>query len=410
MRRLFVYVILAGLLPGLPHAEAAKKTSSRKTVAKPAAKKAPAKSAAKKKASPATSRATPAAKSRSYRPASVSKRASAPARGPWRTPTFADSTLGDHIDGEDLEVRRAAVEALGPYNGSIVVTDANTGRVLTLVNQKLALSGGFQPCSTIKLVAALAALKEGIIPRSGEFQLTGKSLSELTSAMAVSNNPYFASLGVKLGFERVSSYARLFGLGERASLDIPGETAGLLPARPPRNGGVGMMTSFGEGISLTPLQLAAFLGAVANGGTLYYLQHPQTYAEAQRFVPRVKRQLEIGQWAEVLKTGMKAAVDYGTARRAGALVEDPVFGKTGTCTDFAKAAHMGWFGSFNEAGGRKLVVVVMLTGGKPVNGPVASEIAGRIFSTLSRGDYFASSTNGGAPPVHGIGGCCAFSR
>jgi len=78
--------------------------------------------------------------------------------GPWRSPTYADSTLNDNVDGEDLEIRRAAVEALGPYNGSVVVVDPTTGRILTIVNQHLALQGGFIPCSTIKLVAALAAL------------------------------------------------------------------------------------------------------------------------------------------------------------------------------------------------------------------------------------------------------------
>ena len=80
---------------------------------------------------------------------------------PWNVPTFADSTEGDSVDGEDLMVRRAAVEALGPYNG-LVVVDPNTGRILTIVNQKLAFQGGFEPCSTIKIVAALAGLNEGI--------------------------------------------------------------------------------------------------------------------------------------------------------------------------------------------------------------------------------------------------------
>src|SRR5581483_10032284 len=78
--------------------------------------------------------------------------------GPWTEPTYADSTSGDETEGEDLEIRRAAVEALGPYNGSIVVTDPDTGRILTIVNQKLALGPGYQPCSTIKLSVALASL------------------------------------------------------------------------------------------------------------------------------------------------------------------------------------------------------------------------------------------------------------
>src|SRR5690349_9897400 len=63
-------------------------------------------------------------------------------RGLWTEPTYADSTNGDNVDGEDLVVRRAAAEALGPFNGSIVVVNPNSGRILTMVNQKLALGGG----------------------------------------------------------------------------------------------------------------------------------------------------------------------------------------------------------------------------------------------------------------------------
>ena len=71
----------------------------------------------------------------------------------------------------------------------------------------------------------------------------------MTDAIAHSNNAYFASLGEKLGFERVSYYARLFGLGEKAGLDIDAEQPGILPPETPKSG-MGMMTSFGDGISL----------------------------------------------------------------------------------------------------------------------------------------------------------------
>src|SRR5579862_9090769 len=109
----------------------------------------------------------------------------------------------------------------------------------------------------------------------------------LTEAIAHSNNPYFARLGVQLGYDRVSYYAHLFGYGEKAGLDIPGEQPGRFPAAPPANGGVGMLSSFGEEISQTPLQLAALLSAVANGGTLYYLQYPRNQQEIDSFAPRI---------------------------------------------------------------------------------------------------------------------------
>ena len=199
--------------------------------------------------------------------------------------------------------------------------------------------------------------------------------SNLTQALATSSNPYFASLGVKLGYQRFSRYARLFGYGEKAGLNIEGETAGRFPAKPPRNGGMGMLTSFGEEISQTPLQLAAFMTAVANGGTLYYLQYPRDQREAAHFVPRVKRHLDIDGFLPLVKPGMLGAVEFGTARRAQQ--EKAIAGKTGTCTE--SRTHLGWFGSFNESGPRKLAVVVMLTGGGPSIGPQAAGIAGNIY-------------------------------
>jgi penicillin-binding protein 2 len=311
--------------------------------------------------------------------------------GPWTEPTFADSTVGDNVEGEDLIVRRAAVEALGPFNGTVVVADPQTGRLLTIVNQKLAFKSGFQPCSTIKVVAALAGLNEGLIDRDTHMRLYGRTTMNLTDALARSNNMYFANIGIKLGYDKIAHYARMFGLGEKAGYNIAEEQVGTIPSGPPANGGMGMMTSFGEGIKLNPLQLTAVLSAVANGGTLYWLQHPRTQDEADRIVPQVKRRLEIQNAIPELKPGLLGATEYGTARRAASDQTEPIFGKTGTCTDRATPTHLGWFGSFNEVGGRKLVVVVLLTGGRPINGPVASGVAGSIYRNLALQRYSIKS-------------------
>ena len=308
--------------------------------------------------------------------------------GPWRVPNYADSTEGDFIDGEDLAVRRAAVDALGRMNGTIVVTDPNTGRILTIVNQKVAFQSGYQPCSTIKVPVALAALSENVIERQTLIRVYGRTTFNLTTALARSNNQYFASLGQRLGFERVSYYARLFGLGEKAGLDIEPEHAGILPAVVPKSG-IGMMTSFGDGISLTPLEYAALIGAVANGGTLYYLQYPHSQTEAQSLIPRVKRRLDIDEWIPEIKPGMMGAVEYGTARRIGFDPNEPIYGKTGTCTDSRSPTHLGWFGSFTELGKNKLVVVVLLTGANLVSGPAASGVAGQVYKNLGIENYFA---------------------
>jgi beta-lactamase class D len=319
--------------------------------------------------------------------------------GPWTEPTFADSTQGDSIDGEDLDVRRAAVAALGPYNGSVVVVDPGTGRILSMVNQKLALGSGFQPCSTIKVSVAMAGLSEKVItPQDTRLRL-GRSRMDLTYALARSNNLYFATLGQKLGFERLNHYARMYGYGEMAGLGIAGEKPGIYPTAPPRNGGVGMLSSFGEEIRQTPLQLAALMSAIANGGTLYYLQYPKTPDQVHHFAPRVKRKLEIAGFVDGLKPGLKGAVEFGTARRAQQT--DLVAGKTGTCTE--STTHLGWFGSYNEVGNRKLVVVVLLTGGRPAIGPMAAGIAGDVYRRLGEVHYFASSA---MPSLVSTQNCC----
>jgi len=312
---------------------------------------------------------------------------------PWTEPTYSDSTAGDNVEGEDPTVRRAAVEALGPYNGSVVVVDPRTGRILTMVNQKLALGTGFQPCSTIKVAVALAALQEKLVERTTKIRLYGRTSMAMTNALAHSNNYYFANLGIKLGYERVNYYARLFGYGETAGLDIPGEKPGYFPPAPPKNGGVGMLTSFGEEISQTPLQLAALMSSLANGGTLYYLQYPRTQQEIDGFVPRVKRQLEIRDLIPEVKPGMQGAVEYGTARRARQ--EETIMGKTGTCSE--GRTHLGWFGSFNDAGPSKLVVVVLLTGGRPSIGPMAAGVAGDVYRHLAEQNYFAANHHAMTP-------------
>ena len=80
-----------------------------------------------------------------------------------RRPPAVDPTIGDSVDGDDPAIRQAAVAALGNVNGSVVVVDPSNGRILTMVNQKLALKSGFIPCSTIKLVTSLAALTERVV-------------------------------------------------------------------------------------------------------------------------------------------------------------------------------------------------------------------------------------------------------
>jgi cell division protein FtsI/penicillin-binding protein 2 len=135
--------------------------------------------------------------------------------------------------------------------------------------------------------------------------------------------------------------------------------------------------------------MAGLMGAVANGGTLYYLQYPKNQQQAGAMIPQVKRRLDIDSLIPEIKPGMMGAVEYGTARRIGFDPNEPIYGKTGTCTDTRTPTHLGWFGSFTEVNDQRLVVVVLLTGGSAVSGPTAAGVAGNVYKNLDAGNYFA---------------------
>ena len=303
--------------------------------------------------------------------------------------------LGDVTAGEDPVVRAAAVEALGNMNGTAMAIDPATGRILAMVNQKLALSSGAEPCSTIKLTVALAALQEGLVKKDTPVALGGGYHLTLTEALAHSNNLYFETLGRALGFERVKHYANQLGLGELAGYNIAGEQLGVYPDQelPAALGGVGRMCSFGESVSMTPLQLGAIVSAIANGGTLYYLQHPQTTDQIATLQPKIKRRLEIKALIPEMLDGMQAAVQYGTARSLRANFNQfPVMGKTGTCSN--NGTRFGWFGSYADTPNGRIVTVIFLEGGRPTFGPKAAELTGQFYRALYQKNYFAPKALG----------------
>jgi len=300
-----------------------------------------------------------------------------------------DISEGDLTSGEDPVVRQAAVDALGNMNGTVVAIEPTSGRILAMVNQKLALSSGAQPCSTIKLSVALAALSEGLIDKNTEVALGRRSRMNLTEALAHSNNAYFEALGRQLGFDKVSYYAHKYGLGEMAGYNMAGEQVGIYPDAeiPSTLGGVGKMCSFGEGISMTPLQLGALVSAIANGGTLYYLQHPATPEDVASFQPRVKRHLDLAPLIPEISDGMAGAVLYGTARHLRVnFNEESILGKTGTCS--RAGTRYGWFASYANTDVGRIVTVVFLQGGRPTYGPKAAEIAGHMYRNLYDHNFF----------------------
>jgi len=301
---------------------------------------------------------------------------------------YADPTKDDVASYDDPVVREASVAALGRNDGSVVAIDPSTGRILSVVNQKLAFSSGYIPCSTIKPVIAVAALQEGIVTRDTMIRVSPRKYFNLTEALAHSNNEFFEELGRRMGFATVSHYGRLLGLGELAGYQIPEEHPGGFPSEPPPNGGVARMSSFGEGIQMTPLQLGALVTSIANGGTLYYLQYPRTPEERQNFAPRVKRNLNIESLLPEVRDGMLAAVLYGTGRQSYISEDEQALGKTGTCSE--DGSRLGWFVTYADQSHPKIVLVVLVRGhSSAIKGAMAAGVAGRIYRKLNDGNYFA---------------------
>jgi len=283
----------------------------------------------------------------------------------------------DDLTGEDPEVRRVAVNALGNHAGTVVVMDPMTGRVYSMVNQEWALRRGFKPCSTIKLVTGVAGLSENAIP---QVDTVGDGFRlDLTSALAHSDNGFFQQVGTKIGEEKMVSYARQLGLGEKTGINMPFEFPGKLPEVKPdvieRR-----MFSHADGFEVTPLQLGTLVSAMANGGKLLVPQIAHNTKEANKMGVKVRRQLPITTdvWQRMVP-GMVGAVNYGTARKS----YDPtqtVVGKTGTCIGSA-----GWVGSFTSyaplANPRLAVVVIAQGTDGRRHFPVA--VAGEIYRELN---------------------------
>jgi penicillin-binding protein 2 len=290
----------------------------------------------------------------------------------------AANILKDNTTGEDPDVRRAAIEALGGKSGTVVVMDPMSGRVYSIVNQRMALGSPVKPCSTIKTYVGLAAMREQVFDPNLDVHFAGGHLN-LTDALARSNNPFFQVLGRRLGFDRVLQYAQHYGLGEKTGVNHPGESDGFLP----EEGEVeeGHMSSHGDGFGVTAMQLSAFTAAIANGGNLYVPRVPRTAEDAANFQPELKRKINLSAEDRLrLLAGMSGAVNFGTAKLAYDSVGQ-VAGKTGTCTGDTRD-KLGLFTSFSSAENPKLVVTVITTGSTEA-GKRAAEIAGRVYRAVS---------------------------
>src|SRR5881227_393400 len=285
----------------------------------------------------------------------------------------------DSTVGEDLEVRKAAVAALGHHAGTVVVMDPKTGRVYTVVNQDWALRRGFKPCSTIKLVTGLAGISEKVIQPVETVSVGGNYSLNLTEALAHSNNTYFQRVGGEVGFDKMVGYAREMGLGEKTGINYANEYAGRVPLF--KSGyAVNHMSSHGDDFEVTAIQLASLVSAMSNGGKLVTPHLPRTVNENDKFKTELRRKINVSpETLSRMLPGMVGAVNYGSGRKAYR-PEQTVAGKTGTC--IGQGSWLGLFTSYAPVANPKLAVVV-ITRGTDAHNHLPAAVAGDIYRALS---------------------------
>jgi stage II sporulation protein D len=277
--------------------------------------------------------------------------------GAQRAAVARAHTAAVSVEEADARLQSAATAALAGRDGTLVVLDAQTGRVRAAVNLEFAETAALPPGSSVKPFTLLAALRSGAVdPHSRlacrrHFTRPGVEFScahpvfrpafDAEQALAHSCNYYFARLGERLDADAFNRTLAAFGFGPRDTNDGRHLTSPRLPRAPLRT-----ETALGEGDALlvTPIQLLTAYATLFNGGRLL---------EAQQAAPSAFRahelsRLEISEEERaLLVAALRGAVKYGTAA-AAKLDELPlrVFGKTGTATEIGGFRTDGWFVGF----------------------------------------------------------------
>jgi len=263
------------------------------------------------------------------------------------------------------EVRRATLET-GSRLGVIVITDPTNGEILATARypsydieefekypvenrRNIAVTDAYEPGSTFKAVTAAIAVNEGVASLNSEFfdpgyirvsgwnvrcwNRGGHGSQTFAQTMQNSCNPYYAKLALDLGAERFYAGLTDFNLGYKTGIDFPGEVGGTLRAPSPN---IPLVTwaniGFGQGLTVTPIQLIASFGAIANDG-IYSVPHyvKELVTSEGSFPPDIPEQRQIvgTKAAETTAYVLRSAVEVGSGKRAEVAGYD-VAGKTGT--------------------------------------------------------------------------------
>jgi len=333
-------------------------------------------------------------------------------------------TLDKDISYKAQKALREAVQKSRARSGVCIVMRPQTGEVLAMAvvpefNPNIfwqyqpyewrnrAITDCFEPGSTQKTFLLAGALEEGVISpetvlncENGEYAIGSFIIHDsrpfemlkVGEIIKFSSNIGAIKIGQKLGAERFNYYLKRFGFGEQTGIDFPGERKGIL--RPIRNMSlVGKNTLyFGQGISVSPLQLAMAFGAIANGGHLmrpYIVQSivDQSGEAIRNFSPFTIRDVISPETAEKVRGILEGVVRKdGTAPKA-AIKKYSVAGKTGTAQKvdpikktYSNKKFVAIFGGFTPSDSPALVILVALD--EPKGIPYGGIVAAPVFSDV----------------------------
>ncbi len=280
-----------------------------------------------------------------------------------------------------------AVQESNAKSGMALVMESDTGKVLAMANYPTfnPNSDSFEPGSTFKIFTIAAALDSGVIKptdvyncENGTYRIADRTIhddhphSRLTVSEIIkySSNIGSAKIGFKMGEEKLSSYLRNFGFGGRTGIDLPGESPGNLKRH---WYGIDLATiSFGQGVSLSTVQLASALSAIANGGNLmrpYLVEQilDDNGAVVQKFEPQLVRRVVSPETAQKMTRMMETVTSDGGTGTKAAIDGFRVAGKTGTAQKVDPVTHayspskrIGSFVGFVPADKPKLTIAVII--------------------------------------------------
>jgi cell division protein FtsI (penicillin-binding protein 3) len=318
-----------------------------------------------------------------------------------------------------------AVQGSGAKGGMALVADPATGKILAMANyptfnpnsfrqyptiqlRNRCVADNFEPGSTFKVFLLSAALEEKIVRpqdsincENGRYAFGGRIIKDdhphgkvsIAEVLKYSSNIGSAKVGLKLGDDRLHRYLKAFGFGDKSGIDLPGEAfGGLRPVS--RWYGTDIATiSFGQGVSVTALQLVAATSAVANGGLLMkpYLVERVTDnngQELQRFEPQTVRRVISAQTAATISQMMEGVTQKGGTGTNAAIEGFRVAGKTGTAQKvdpvskgYSASKRTASFIGFIPADKPLLTILVVID--EPKTSPYGGVVAAPAFREIA---------------------------